>query len=423
MSGTASIVLPYSVAIALVAGLALSVVYRRPPRCLFPVLLNYQLFVLLYIVGDMLTRLSQDLWVEQLGIALIYSGSIPAAAACWILTLRYAEAQGRPFPWARGWWVQGPIVASALAWTAAITNPLHGQFLTPVIGAHNEHHWMWWTFVPVGYGLVAGSLLLYGLLAATAADRLVRRNALLMAGGLAVSFLSNFFSYITKFSFPVDPNVIGVGTTSGILLYGAYRTQLFSLLPPAVVEASRADPSARILIDLEGGWLRSNAAAVKLVGSDLSQPGRDVMALLARRLRGADRERLGRDDLAQVLLHAAAAGPQVLGPLCAGDAHWVEIAATPVPESEGRPQAISLRVEDISARMAVEEQLRRARQELFNQVGERRQVDALLGELLRDAARVTSEADDPAQVVRLALRIERAASRARQFTGAVVPKR
>ncbi len=422
LSTLAPTLVPYSVAICLVAGLAMSVAVRRPPSRLWPVLLLYQLFVLLYIVGDLVTRVSTEMWVEELGILFIYSGSLPGAVACWILTLRYAEAQGRPFPWAHSGWTRIPILAGAVAWVAAATNPWHGQFVTPVMGAHNVHHWMWWLAVPFGYAMVVGSLMLHGILAWTSNDSLVRRNATLMAGGLGVTVAFSGLGYLTSHSLPFDPTVLGLGGASAIFLYGAYRTQLFSLLPLAVVEATRHDPSGLILVDLDGTWLRSNPAAVKMLGPELKQPGFDVVSLIAGRFRGCDGEPMSRDDLARRLLQAPRARQEVVGPLWAGDAHWVEITATPIPRSEGRARAVSLRLQDVSARQAVEEQLRRARQELTNEAGERRQVDALLGDILRDVGRACAAAEDSERVRGLLQRVRRAAEQARVLSGAVVPK-
>ena len=121
MGDTATVLLPNAVAICLVSGLAISVFVRRPPRVLWPVLLVYQLCALLYLVGDAVTLVSRDLLVEQIGIAVLYTGSIPAAAACWILTLRYAQAQGCPFPWAdaQAWWFRAPLVVAGISWAVS----------------------------------------------------------------------------------------------------------------------------------------------------------------------------------------------------------------------------------------------------------------------------------------------------------------
>lgn len=421
-SETLPALVPYAVAIALVAGLALSVVVRRPPGILRPALVSYQVFALVYLVGNAMTRLSTVQWVEELGIALLYTGAFAAAAACWALTLRYAEAQGRPFPWARDAWVRGPAVACAAAWLVMITNPWHGQFVTPVIGAHNEHHWAWWACMPIGYGLVLGSFFLHGLLAASTRDRVVRGNAVLMAGGLLTTLIFNALSFLPGLRLGFDPTVVGLGGASAIFLYGAYRTQLFSLLPAGLLEATRQDPSARILVDLEGGWLRSNDGAGKLLGSNLRQPGRDVISLLARRLRDSEGEPLVREELARRLLQAPRARSERIGPLLAGEGHWVEIIAMPLPGAEGRARVVSLRIRDVSDRIAVEEQLRRARNELRNQARERHQVDTLLGDVLRDTARAAAVLDDPRCMRGLLQRIRRSAEQARELSGVVIPK-
>lgn len=420
MDETALVLLPNAIAICLVAGLAISVIARQPPRRLQPALLSYQICALLYLVGDAITLVSRDMLVEQIGIAILYTGAIPAAAACWILTLRYAEAEGLPFRWATGWWIRAPIAICAVSWGVMITNPWHGQFVIPVIGADNVHLWGWWLLVPWGYGLVNGSLLLYGALARRAREQSVRRNARLMASAIFATLVFNFLSYLPQIPLPFDLTVVGLGCASAIFLYGAYRTRLFSLLPAAVLESARQDPSGLVLVDLDGTWLRSNPAASKMLSTRIERPGHDVIGTVARRLRGPDAEPLRRRELARRLLEGPRAARQTVGPLHAGDGYWVEITATPIPPSEGHARAVSLRFEDVSARVAAEEQLRRARRELATETAERRQVDRLLGEILRDTGLAEAELARPDRAKRLLARIRDTAEQARQMTGVVV---
>lgn len=422
MGSIGTALLPNAIAICLVAGLALTVLVRRPARALWPVLFLYQLFALVYLIGDAVTGVASDMFTEQVGIALIYTGSFPAAAACWLLAIRYADAQGQSFRWAHGAWIRGPVAFAAVAWLFALTNPWHGQFVVPVIGAHNEHLWGWWLFVPWGYVLVSGAVLLYTSLALNARDEIVRTNAWLMASGICVTLVANFLSYLPAVV-PFDFTVVGLGGASALFLFGAYRTRLFSLVPVAVVEAIRHDPNGLVLVDLQGTWLRSNPAATKLLGSELKQPGRDVVALLARCLRGPEGEPLRREDLARRLLQGPRAVYETVGPLLAGEGHWIEIIATPIPRFEGRARAVSLRLVDVSSRIAAEEQLRRSRRELKMQTDERRAVDLLLGDILRDSALAAGELDDPDRAKRLLVRVRRAAEQARQMTGAVVSRR
>jgi hypothetical protein len=413
--------IPNVIAIGLVAAMLVAVTARRPPTSLWPVLPLYQAFVLLYLVGDAITLVSTDMATEQLGIALLYSGSLPAAVACWVLAIRYAEAQGIPFQWAKGWWIRGPVAITAVAWLVMITNPLHGVFLTPVIGDHNIKNAGWSLLAPWGFAFVYGSVGLYCILARRAKDPAVRRNALVMATALFVTLAFTFLSHNAPW-LPFDLTVVGLGGASVLFLVGAYSSRLFSLLPLAVIEAARNDPNGLVLVDLEGCWLRSNLAASKLLGDELQRPGRDVIALLARRLRGSDGETLRSDELVRDLLRGPRASKQVLGPLMAGEGHWIEITATPIPQFEGRARAVSLRLQDISERVAVEEQLRRARRELRIESGERRQVDRMLGEVIRHVDKAVAALEKAECKPPRLGRIREIAEQARQLTGVVIPK-
>lgn len=363
--------LPNLIAAGLVAGLAVSIAVRRPPPPLWPVALWYQVFVLLYLVGDGITLVSGDMLTEQVGIAILYTGSLPAAAACWLLALRYAEAQGRPFGWARGPWIGVPLAATAVAWLGMITNPWHGQFLTPVIGDHNQHHWLWYPLVSVGYILVTASIPLYGALAVSARAQNVRRNALIMVGGILMALGCNLVSYVGPFDVPFDLTVEGLLATSTLFLFGAYRTRLFSLLPIALREIIRHDHDGVVLVDPEGFWLYSNPAASQLIGTEMAAVDHDVLATLSDRLLDPGGQAVRRDALASLLLRAGTASGPSLDLYQAEGERWLRLTATGIPSRSGRVVAISLRFQDVTGQRRAEAALRQSRDELEQRVAER----------------------------------------------------
>jgi PAS domain S-box-containing protein len=377
----------------LVAGLAIYVTLRRPPRTLWPVLPLFQVFVLLYLLGDAMTGVSRDLVSEQLGIAVLYSGSLPASVACWILAIRYAEAQGLPFRSLGAGWTRIPMAAAGLGWAAMITNPWHGHFLTPVIGAHNQPHWLWWLFVPAGYALVTGSIFLYAATARRARDPLVRRNARIMAGGILLTLVFNFISYVPTLPLPFDLTVVGLGAASALFLFGAYRTRLFSLLPVALAEVIRHDPDGFVVIDPDGFWLNSNPAASSLLGADLERPDTDVFALLAPKIRSGDGGELSRDELARALFEEPhSVEVELVG--AGADSRWIRVAGTPIPSREKRVLAMALWILDISVARNTEKALRSARDELESRVAERTEELESAVEWLRNEMNARRKAEE-----------------------------
>jgi PAS domain-containing protein len=270
---------------------------RGPARRLRNPLLAFHVFVLLFIVGNAITLVSADMFWEEVGIAVLYSGSMPAAVACWLIALRYAEVQGEPFAWAGRWATRVPVALTALAWAVMITNPWHGRFLVPVIGAHNVHLALWHPLVWLGYALVSGSVVLLGLLAWRSPERSVRRNAALMGVGISVTLVANALSYVVPPVVHIDITVAGLCLTSLVFLYGAYRTRLFALLPIASREVLRHDPDALLLLTPDGRLLGSNPAALDLLGLGAPAPGTSAFALLAARLCEPDGSPLRPDAL------------------------------------------------------------------------------------------------------------------------------
>ena len=391
--GIAQVVTANLLCAFLVAGLAIYVTLRRPPAALWPVLPLFLVFVLLYLLGGAITQVSRDLVSEQLGIAVLYSGSLPAAAACWILAIRYAEAQGLPFRGLGARWIRLPMVAAGLGWGAMITNPWHGHFLTPVIGAHNAHHWLWWLFVPAGYALVTASLFLYAATAQRARDPLVRRNALIMASGILLTLVFNFVSYVPSLPLPFDLTVVGLGAASALFLFGAYRTRLFSLLPLALAQVIRLDRDGFVLVDAEGFWLHSNPSAAALLGVELERPDTDVFALLARQLRNSDGSELGRDELARQLFEQ----PKTVDleyRFGREGSRWLRVSARPAPARGGHTLAVAVWIVDVSVARNAQEELSHIRDELEVRVSERTEELESAVEWLRNEMQARREAEE-----------------------------
>ncbi len=353
----------------LVAGLAIFVTLRRPPPALWPALPLFLVFALLYVLGDAITLVSRDLVSEQVGIAVLYSGSLPAAAACWILAVRYAETQGPAFRHIGNLALRGPLALAALGGLVALTNPWHGQLVTPVIGGPNEPHWMWWLFVPSGYGLVAAAFFLYAATARHTQDRRIRRNALTIAGGILLALGFSSVAHVPAVRTPFDVRAIGLGATIGLLLFGAYRTRMFSRLPVALAEVVRHERDGLVLVDREGFWLYSNPVASGLLGVDLQKFDADVLALMRRLLRDESGAELRESELLRLVQspYQDSASLVAAGP----GGTWLRVTATPLPARRGRVSSVALRIQDVSQERIAEEQLRWARDQLEERVSER----------------------------------------------------
>jgi PAS domain S-box-containing protein len=356
------------IAAGLFLGLLLFLSVRRPPRRLWPSLVAFQSFVLLYILGDALTLVSRDLFWERVGIAVLYSGSMPAAAACWLIAIRYAEVQGCPQPRAGPAWVRLPIAATVLAWLGMITNPWHGQFLVPVIGANNQHLWLWYPVVWIGYLLTIGAVVLFGMLAWRTPEATVRRNAVIMAAGISLTLFFNYLSYRVPAPLPLDLTVVGLSLTSVVFLYGSYRTRLFSLLPIAALEILRHDPDGIVLASPTGRLLYANPAALDLLELESPDPELNAFSVLSRRLRNAEGQGLEAGELALFLGRQSAAAEGGTFRLADDGERWFRVQLTPIPSRRQPVVALSLRLSDVSEQQRAASIMRHSHDELERRV-------------------------------------------------------
>jgi len=378
------------IAAGLFLGLVAMLQLRPPPRRLRGPLLAFDLFVLLYVVGDAITLTSPDMFWEQLGIAILYTGSIPAAAACFRVALRYGEEQGHPFRPGLYLWPLA-VGATFLAWLAVVTNPWHGRVLVPVIGANNLHLPLYPVVVNVGYGLTTAASALFARIALRTADSKVRHSAWAMAFGSLSTMTLNLMAFHTPWLVPWDLTVLGLSLTAILYLAGAYRTRLFNLLPVAYSEILRHDPDGILLAGPEGSLLQSNPAAGKLLGQAPPTSGAGLFDWLAERLIDSDglelspaalRQRLESNEDSDALSFAVRGEPD----------RWLRASLTPIPPPPSPREAICVRLIDVSRERRATLALQSAHDELEVRVAERTEALRASEERYRIVSELSSDA-------------------------------
>ena len=333
----------------LLVALATAVTLRRPPSPLWPPLHALLLFTLLYVIGDAITFAATEIRVELIGIVVLYSGGIPLTATAWLFALEYARERGHSFAFAERLGRRIPLLYAAGGWLVMISNPWHGQFLTPVIGARNEYHWAWWGVMGVGYLFLLGAVAILALLLTRERRRIDRINIGVLLAAFAVPAGGHFIYILSPRPVAVDPLVVSLCFTCLISFLAIYRTHLFSLLPFALPEMLRRDPNGLVLIDGRGRVRYANPAARRQLGEEVATPFADVAVLLRKLLSPAQDS--GEDAGAWVtrIRSETFASPERalfrFGPERSG---WLEIAAYSILSDRGTRVAISLRLEDVS---------------------------------------------------------------------------
>ena len=123
-----------SLGIVLLVALSTHIFYRRPPEVLWPALPLVFFSALIFSLGDLLATVwPNNATLRWAGSILIYTGLLTIAPGWWLFTRGFSEMTGYrkvAFRWGLPWLA----TINALLWISMITNPWHGQLMTPVVG-------------------------------------------------------------------------------------------------------------------------------------------------------------------------------------------------------------------------------------------------------------------------------------------------
>jgi PAS domain S-box-containing protein len=359
------------VAAGLALGLAAAAAVWRPAPGLRGPLVAFDLGVLCYVMGDAVRRLAPDADGQALGMLLVHTGTLPTAAACWLLALRYAQVQGGTLAPRRAIWARAPVALAAVAWVVAVARVWRGS--GPAFGreaATAGEPGLSLALVAVAGGLTAGAVALLARLARRVDDASVRRNALAMAAGIAITLFFGALDSLLPRPLPVDLAVLGLCGTMLIFLFEAYRVRLFHLLPVATREVLRHTRDGVVVASPRGRLLYANPAALALldVGVPPSEPS--LFALLGARLRDERGGPLDGRELVDRLLREPGGPGEAVVRTAAGE-RWLRVHPTAIPGRGGAIAAISLQLTDVTESQRAAAALVRARDELERRVAER----------------------------------------------------
>ncbi len=391
--------LPNVVAVALFVALAVFIELRRPRAPLRVPLLLSLAAATAFALGDLLTQAATDLTTKQVAIALINTGTLCIPPAWWWLALRFASVSGvEPFRGRR--WVLGvPVAFAATMWLVMLSNPLHGHYVTPVLGDRNVHHALWWVAFAGSYTTVLAVCGLYaGLCLRRASDNRVRwQSATLLAGTLLPLGVNAVYNIAPGVGARMDPTVAALAGTCVLLVTGILGARLFALSPVSLRAVIRHDRSGVLIVDAHGRLDLANEAARRILGDPQTSESEPV-ALLASRLRFlASEDAVPETELWGLVQKSDDAGGGSLYRLRGDTSRLVWISLASVPSRWSAIAAWCFRIQDVTQlyetereRARLEERLRRSLIRLHE--GPARS-DGLARELTRPLATIRAVAD------------------------------
>jgi signal transduction histidine kinase len=176
-------------------------------------------------VGDIVNLRSADLATDQIGLAVLYSGSIFLPPLWFLLAIRWAEARGAQLPQftERVWQVL--VAWGAVMWVVVMTNPWHGQFLIPVAGDRSILLPLWWAHSIPSYSLFFFAAAVHLRTAWRLKEPPVRREAAVMLGVALLVLLSNVLSLFWLQWWPPLQGMILALAAAGVLLFAGLRVE------------------------------------------------------------------------------------------------------------------------------------------------------------------------------------------------------
>ena len=323
--------IPSATGMVVFAGLLIFLWVRRPPRSLGPVLVLMQVAGLLYCAGDLATgHLTLSPRWHFFWLCLEYAGVQAAPVAWWVLSVQLSEQRGHPVPPRIQRLERLPVLVAAVCWLAVLTNPWHGQMLTPHPGGRSEFHWVFWVQVTWIYGLVAAVFAVYVRLARCVSNPNEVLNIRILMSGSLVVLGGNLVYLFAPPSVRFDPTGSMLAIATLFYIFGVYRIGMSTLLPVALAEMSQHESGGTVLTTSTGRVLHANPAVAALFGTETLRGTPDLFAFLARRLRPAEEAggTYARDALADALMMPTQGGEGDLYRFGAAGDRWVRVEST-----------------------------------------------------------------------------------------------
>jgi len=288
--------LPSAFAVVLLSGLFAYAISRNPPAPLRPALLSVALMSLTFAVGDTLTFFvdaSTRSWQASLAISIQYTGIIMMPPTWFVLIVRFAQANNRPFQWGRSRWVYSPFALTGLVWLAMITNPIHGQFLYTEAARVNETSWLWAAHALIGYCVSFAGIALCVILGwRIRIKSTLNRVYFMLATPLLIS-VANLLYLASFVSWPFDPTPLASAIAAVLFMFGSYRTGFFALSPLTLTSIISSQPSGNITTDHEGFIATWNPAAQRILGTSIERIEAPLCEWLAMHITEPDTQEIG----------------------------------------------------------------------------------------------------------------------------------
>ncbi|MCG8589642.1 MAG: PAS domain S-box protein [Proteobacteria bacterium] len=351
----------------LVLGLLLTYVVRRPPPgSLWAPVSAALLAVFAYAVGDLLTFHASTPGAYWASLVILYTGLIFVTPCWWLVALRFAEAHGHGFRFGRHPAVYLPFAWASVLWLGMLTNPWHGAFMTPRLGAPNLFQPLWFAHAGLGYLTAAAALGIYAVLAWRADSPSLRARFALMLAAAVGNVAGNAAYVLLPERPPFDPGAAIAWVTALLSLAGIYGTRLFALSPFALNLVMRHHRDGLLVLDRKDTLLYANPAAHAILGGQPLPLDAPALPRLAGILRDPEdpAQPVPVERLQAALQDGEESQDGVLFRFGDDGARWLRIQHTALPAWRGESIGCALMLREQTELQTTVEALRRSEETL-----------------------------------------------------------
>lgn len=314
---------------------------------------------LLWAIGDPIASFASDPFWKGVGVTILYTGSISLPALWWLVVLQWAEDAGAGLPLRGAAWRWLPLGWAALMWLAMLTNPWHGEFLTPVIGGRNIYQPLWYAMAAPNYGLIVAALAVEIAVARRVRRHTVRRQALYLIAASGVTMASNLL-YVARIDSP-NLTLVVLSISGALLVVGMARDGLFGVLPAALRGIAAHHPDGLLVVGSDGHVEYANERAQSLLAPLELRRDLELFLLLQHPTLRAEPGIGGTALDESAWWRAATSAEGVLFRQSVEPARWLQLHASPVQRRRPGDGGCWIRISDVTASKLAERDARRTR--------------------------------------------------------------
>ena len=250
--------------------LAIILVARRPPEIFLPWLLLVCLGAAIWSVAETAIQFYVvDPYVYSVWVLLLYTGLLLLVAGWLPFVLSFAAYVRLPFRFDTPYLRVVLKVVPCILLIAVVTNPLHAQFITPVVNERNIYGPLWYLLSTYSYLCLFASILMLLSLVLKLDKQEYKVQAMVVMAGCVLPLVLNIGYIARLLPTEADLTVVGIAFSSLMFVSAIYRYRLFALSPFTFHRLLESEIDPYLVLDAAGNVVAYSKLAEVFFGQAL----------------------------------------------------------------------------------------------------------------------------------------------------------